>query len=38
MEEFSEEVEDVGRGVNHRWGLRGLGVTFWEERKRWRLS
>ena len=30
MEELSEEVEDVGRGVNHRWGLRGLGVMFWE--------
>lgn len=30
MEEFNEETEDVGRGVNHRWGLRGLGVKLWE--------
>lgn len=30
VEEFSKEVEDVGRGVNHHWGLRGIDVKFGE--------
>lgn len=28
MEEFSKEAEDVGRGVNHHWGLSGIDVKF----------
>lgn len=26
VEEFSDKIEDVGRGVNHSWDLKGLDV------------
>lgn len=35
MEEFSKEVEDVGRVLTT---VRGLDVKFWEARRSWRLS
>lgn len=38
MEEFSKEAEDVGRDVNHHWGLRGIDVKFGKAHGSWRLS
>lgn len=38
MQEFSKEAEDVGRGVNHHWGLRGIDVKSGEAHGSWRLG
>lgn len=38
VEEFSDEIEDVGRDVNHSWDLKGLDVQFGKAHKSWKLS
>lgn len=37
MEEFIE-IEDVGRGVNHRWGFSGIMLSFGRHSRSWTLS